>query len=101
MRGKDAPMAQRILNEMTEQKLVPDIATMTTLMNAHLKSRNVAKCWELHKYVTKHGIPLDEVYVSVLMQVYAAVGVGLLRHMTQRRLSNSTGSTLRQQIRNH
>jgi pentatricopeptide repeat protein len=70
---------------MTEKGLVPDIATMTTLMNAYLKSRNVDKCWELQKYVAKQGIPIDEAYVGVLMQVYSAVCASSFRPTTPKK----------------
>lgn len=39
--ARDNVMAQRIVMEMKENGLVPDIAVLTTLMNAHLKSRNL------------------------------------------------------------
>lgn len=72
VRTGDSDNAQAIVLEMEQNGMVPDLPLFTTLMNAHLKARKLDKCWRLHRHVEKQGLPLDETYVSVLMQVYAS-----------------------------
>jgi pentatricopeptide repeat protein len=42
-------MTLKILNEMIEKGLNPDLATYTTLINSFRKGRKLEKCWEVHK----------------------------------------------------
>lgn len=73
--------ADQLLREMEENDLVPDLAIFTTLINTHHKSRNLKRCWELHKVVEKRGFILDQPYIGMMMTVYSSVQVELFRHM--------------------
>jgi pentatricopeptide repeat protein len=44
-------MALKLLDEMVDCGLKPDLPTYTTLINSLRKGRNLQKCWELHKKV--------------------------------------------------
>lgn len=56
---KDAQMAYKILQEMTERGLYPDLPVYTSLINAFRLARKLNKCWDLNKLVLKSKVDLD------------------------------------------
>lgn len=47
--NNDPYMASKILDEMIEHKLQPDLPTFTTLVNCFRKGRKLEKCWEIDR----------------------------------------------------
>ncbi|KRX00511.1 hypothetical protein PPERSA_06154 [Pseudocohnilembus persalinus] len=45
--------ADKILREMQRNNLEPDAPVITTIINAHYKSKNLDRCWELFEQVQK------------------------------------------------
>lgn len=70
---KDAEMAYKILQEMTEKGIHPDLPVYTSLINGFRLARKLEKCWQLNRLVLKSKVQLDEAYVGVMLKVFAAV----------------------------
>ena len=71
--NNDPDMAYKILQEMVEKNIQPDLVVYTSLVNALRIGRKLEKCWELNKLILNSKVPLDENYVGVMLKVYAAV----------------------------
>jgi pentatricopeptide repeat protein len=69
----DPEMAFKILQEMIEKGIQPDLPVYSSLVNAFRLGRKLYKCWELHRMVLKSKVELDEAYTGVMMKVYAVV----------------------------
>ena len=89
-RKGDWEMALKIVEEMQERGLVPNIVVYTTLINSLRVARRLEKCWEVHRVVVAKKIELDESYTSVMLKVHAAVPGGRARLTTRRRRSDYT-----------
>jgi pentatricopeptide repeat protein len=77
-------MAYKILQEMIEKGIAPDLPVYTTLINSFRMGRKLEKCWELNKMLLKSKVELDETYVGVMLKVHAAVIAKSYRHTTQK-----------------
>ena len=66
-------MALNIVSEMEEKGIKPDLVTYTTVINCFRRGRKLAKCWEIHRNLTRNKEEFDEAYIGVMMKVYAAV----------------------------
>lgn len=85
--------AEQLFREMELNDIVPDLPAFTTLINSNHKSRNLERCWELHKIVQQRGLVMDQPYIGMMMTVYSSVTPAILSPMTQRKLSSCTRST--------
>ena len=57
--SNDPEMAFKILQEMIERGIQPDLPVYTTLINTFRKGRKLARCWEINRLILKSKIPLD------------------------------------------
>ena len=76
--GRDSEMTFKILQEMEEKGIEPDLPVYTSLINSFRKARKLEKCWEINRLIRKKKIELDEAYVGVMLKVYAGVRCPLL-----------------------
>lgn len=65
--------ALKILDEMKEKGLEPDLPVYTTLVNCLRKGRKLEKCWEVNKKMIENGVEADETFTGVMLKVFAAV----------------------------
>lgn len=77
-------MAYKILQEMIEKGIAPDLPVYTTLINSFRMGRKLEKCWELNKMLLKSRVELDETYVGVMLKVHAAVTISSYRRTMQK-----------------
>lgn len=68
-------MGLKLLDEMEEKGIEPDLPAYTTLVNCFRKGRKLDKCWEVHRKLMKSKQELDETYTGVMLKVYAAVKI--------------------------
>ena len=54
--NNDPFMALKILDEMKEKGLEPDLPVYTTLVNCFRQGRKLQKCWEVNKKMRESGI---------------------------------------------
>lgn len=71
--NNDPNQALKLLDEMKELGMEPDLPTFTTLANCFRKGRRLDKCWEIHKRMKESNVEPDETYTGVMLKVFAAV----------------------------
>lgn len=57
--NNDPTMALKILDEMKEIGLEPDLPVYTTLVNCLRQGRKLEQCWEVNKKMVQSGIEPD------------------------------------------
>lgn len=73
VKTRNPTMAFKILQEMEECDITPDLPVYTTLINCFRQGRCLDKCWEVNRRLIRKKVPLDETYVGVMLKVHAAV----------------------------
>lgn len=59
VRKNDPDMAYKIVQEMTEKGIQPDLPVYTTLINAFRIGRKLEKCWEINRQLVKNKVEFD------------------------------------------
>ena len=66
--------AEKVIDEMKEAGLEPDVVTYTTLIDAYRRAKNIDKCWEVFspcRHFLQTG-DADEMLISLMVRIAAS-----------------------------
>jgi len=60
--------AEKVLREMIEAGLKPDVVSITSVIDAYRKTKDYDKCWDLY-YTTDFEFNRDEFLISLMIRI--------------------------------